>query len=298
MDDFPRTFDKELREGRRAYLTAAASRAEEALSDDSGYRLMVTGSLSRGQVHPWSDLDLVLVLRDGMDAAMDNEARSDLRRRIIDAVDMYEADIVFDDEVVEGLRKGMLGSLVEVADIPALADLPDVSVALARIHVSMHYALEASESIMADYRKSEDELRRILSDYDRLSSSHAMDPLRRKAFLWMKKLAVFADGGRSPWLDDSDDDEALDRLLARLSSPCSSTDGAKSLLSQSATAALRWLLVDAYDFTFAQGDEGSPPMDTYVEIRDAISDLRREMEAMVPGVPTHGIDGSGFSFSP
>jgi len=288
MDECPRTYDHVLREERRLLLRDAALRAAKAVEEDSPFRLMVTGSLSRGQVHPWSDLDVVLIpTRDG--GGGENEIlRMETRRRVSDAMDMHDADVVYADEVFDGLKKGMMGSLLPVEDIPSLRDLPDVSVVLARIHVSIGFALEASDRIMADYAASEEKLREIMPDFDRMSCSHAMDPIRRKASLWMKKLAVHADGGRSRWLDDPDDDEALDRLLERLSSPGSAPDGCSSLLEAPAAGSLRYLLVDAYDFLFRRS-ETECPKELFASIRDAVSQLGRDLEAMAPGVPTHGL---------
>jgi len=286
MDDHPRTYDRLLREARRLVLREAALSAAAAVPEKSGYRIMVTGSLSRGQIHPWSDLDLVLVPTQIM-TEPDEELRRDLRSRVRDSHDIYDADVVFHDEIFDGLKRGMLGSLILPSGIPELSELPPASVALARVHVSIGYALDQSALIMEEYDRAEAKLRPVVSDFDRMASSNAMDPLRRKASLWMKKLAVFPDGGRSPWLDDWDDEEALDRLLQRLAMPGTAPDGDAALLDAPAAGALRYLLVDAYDFVVRRSESHDPLRD-YGSVRDAMERLRRDLEAMVPGVPTHG----------
>ncbi|NTF17558.1 hypothetical protein G6L37_04045 [Agrobacterium rubi] len=287
MDDIRRTFDPVLREERRLLLWEAALRAEAAVPASAACRVMVTGSASRGQVHPWSDLDLVLTpTRTGNEIGSDE--RGELRRSVLDAADLSNTDVVFHDEIFDGLKRGMLGSLRLPADMPMLSDLPGASVALARVHVSIHYALQASASIMREYSQSEDKLRDIMSDFDRMSCSHAMSPLRSKAALWTRKLAVFVDGGRSPWLDDWDDEDALDRLLARLSAPGSAPDSVSSVIDASAAGSLRYLLVEAYDFVFGRS-ESEEPQAEYESVRDAVATLGSRLEAMVRGVPTHGL---------
>jgi UTP:GlnB (protein PII) uridylyltransferase len=59
MNKIFRTWDTALRERRRSTLIQAAE-AAHAAAVDSSFDLLVTGSLARGQVHPWSDLDLIL----------------------------------------------------------------------------------------------------------------------------------------------------------------------------------------------------------------------------------------------
>lgn len=290
MEDACRTFDTEMRERRRQYLAAAAASAGSFLSGRSQYRVMVSGSLSRGQVHPWSDLDLVLI---GPDAADSEDGRADLRHHLLRHLDMDMdgIDVVFPDEIAPGLAKGMLGSLVAPGSIPELGRLPDPMIALARVHVSVGYALKSSEKILEEYFASEKKLRAVLSDFDSMVYSHAMDPLRRKALLWLQKLAVFIDGGRSEWLDDRYDEDALDRLLARLASSHHEPFARDAVIDTAAAGALRYLLVDAYDFVVRRRLAVSPK-DEYEPVVDAIRDMARKMADLAARVETHGLSAS------
>lgn len=283
MEDHCRTFDVELREARRLLLKEKAEAAAAFVSERGGYEVLVSGSLSRGMVHPWSDLDLVL------SATSESSAdRSDLRYDLYRHLNIDDVDVVFVDEIVPGLAKGMLGSLVTPQNIPPLAALPDPKIALARVHVSIGFALRASESILEEYAEAEHELRGKISDYDSMVYSHAMDPLRRKATLWMQKLAVFLDGGRSEWLDDRYDEDALDRLLSRLASPASEPFERKAVIDAAGAGALRYLLVDAYDFVVRRRRAESP-RDEYLSVVEAIREMAERMEAMSPGIETHGL---------
>jgi predicted nucleotidyltransferase len=275
----------ELREARRLYLKGK-SEAAAAFVSERGCEVFVSGSLSRGMVHPWSDLDLILSEPEG-----DNADRSDLRYDLIRHLDMDGVDVVFTDEIVPGLAKGMLGSLVSPADIPPLASLPDPKIALARVHVSISFALKASEAILEEYTAAEHELRDKISDYDSMIYSHAMDPLRRKATLWTQKLAVFLDGGRSEWLDDRYEEDALDRLLSRLASPESVPFEREPVIDAAGAGALRYLLVDAYDFVVRRRRAESP-MDEYGSVVEAIRDMAAKIEAKSHGVETHGLTSS------
>ncbi|MNU43636.1 hypothetical protein D3C71_324260 [compost metagenome] len=283
MEDHCRTFDVELREARRLLLKEKAEAAAAFVSERGGYEVLVSGSLSRGMVHPWSDLDLVLSA-----TSESSGDRSDLRYDLYRHLNIDDVDVVFVDEIVPGLAKGMLGSLVTPQNIPPLAALPDPKIALARVHVSIGFALRASESILEEYAEAEHELRGKISDYDSMVYSHAMDPLRRKATLWMQKLAVFLDGGRSEWLDDRYDEDALDRLLSRLASPASEPFEREAVIDAAGAGALRYLLVDAYDFVVRRRRAESP-RDEYLSVVEAIREMAERMEAMSPGIETHGL---------
>lgn len=283
MEDQCRTFDTELRDARRLLLKEKAQAAAAFVSERGGYEVLVSGSLSRGMVHPWSDLDIVL--SETSESSVD---RSDLRYDLHHHLNIDDADVVFVDEIVPGLAKGMLGSLVTPQNIPPLVALPDPKVALARVHVSIGFALRASESILGEYAKAEHELRGRISDYDSMVYSHAMDPLRRKATLWMQKLAVFLDGGRSEWLDDRYEEDALDRLLSRLASPASEPFEREAVIDAAGAGALRYLMVDAYDFVVRRRRAESP-QDEYASVVEAIRKMAERMEAMSPGIETHGL---------
>jgi predicted nucleotidyltransferase len=285
MEQRCRTFETELREARRLHLRDKAETAAAFVAERGGFEVWVSGSLSRGQVHPWSDLDLVL-----SESGPSAEDRSGLRYDLLRHLDMDGVDVVFEDEIFPGLAKGMLGSLVRADEVPPLSELPDPRVALARVHVSIGYALKSSEQILVEYAASEQKLRGVIDDYDSMVFSHAMDPLSRKAPLWVQKLAVFMDAGRAEWLDDRFDEEALDRLLARLSTPQSGSFGRDTVIDAEAAGALRYLVIDAYDFVVRRRRADSP-RDEYGSVVEAIRSLSKKLEAMVPGVETHGLTG-------
>jgi hypothetical protein len=99
---------------------------------------------------------------------------------------------------------------------------------------------------------------------------------------------VFLDGGRSEWLDDWADEDALDRLLVRLAIPGSAPDGVSSVLDPSSAAALRYLLVDAYDFVVRRRTADSPK-DEYQSVFDAVKGMEAKLAGMTSGVETHGL---------
>lgn len=283
MEDHCRTFDTDLREARRLLLKEKAEAAAAFVLERGGYEVFVSGSLSRGMVHPWSDLDLIL------SATSESSAdRSDLRHDLYRHLNIDDVDVVFVDEIVPGLAKGMLGSLVTPQGIPPLADLPDPAIALARVHVSIGFALRASASILEEYAEAEHELRNKISDYDSMVYSHAMDPLRRKAVLWTQKLAVSLDSGRSEWLDDRYDEDGLDRLLSRLASPAREPFEREAIIDAAGAGALRYLLVDAYDFVVRRRCAESP-RDEYLSVVEAIGEMAERMEMMSQGIETHGL---------
>lgn len=298
-DETLRTYDPALRAERARRLQDAALRASSALGDDWGFELMVSGSLSRGQVHPWSDLDLVL-RPSGYLEVDDLDPRFRRIKREVDglirqAVGDIATDIVFEDEIVDGLRKGMLGSLVHPSAIPGLSALPCPSITIARLHVSIRYALMASAAIEDSYRRLEDGMAGSMRFFNRMVSLQALDPLRSKSELWVKKLAVFADFGRSHWLDDRADMDALHALLERLCLPGTSPDGISPILDKKAAAALEYLASDPFDLMLRSEARNSTSASKGV--RASIEALGRRLEAMVPGVETHGLE-EGTSFSP
>lgn len=288
MEDLLRTFDLSMRLARQERLRKWATAADALLVDrGGGYRAMVSGSLSRGQVHPWSDLDLVL---EETESITEDQiiARNELRYDLYARLDTDAVDVVFIDEIFPGLAKGMLGSLVRPEDIPPLTDLPDPTVALARVRVSIGYALAASDEILAEYLRNAEKLRAVMSDFESAAYSNAMDPLRRKAQFWARKLAVFVDGGRSEWLDDWDDEDALDRLLERLATPGSAPDGTSSVIDKSAAGALRYLLVDAYDFVVRRRSSETPEVE-FRSVADAIREMGDGFLRLAPEAETHGL---------
>lgn len=235
-----RTWDRGLRAARHARLSASALAAAQAASE-SGCSLMVTGSLSRGEVHPWSDLDLVLVGQDP-----EAEPDSGLSWKIKWAsglADEDAVDVMSENQIIEPLRKGILGSLVPVGAIPDLGDLPDPELALPRAAVSIETAISQIEAArLADGRfldqLKDDSLKPLVV---RSSLSRARDQLAYRTQVSLKRLAVFQDGGRSEWLDSHDDDD-LPAMLERLAAPAGEPFERAAALTAEAADVIPWLL--------------------------------------------------------
>lgn len=273
-----RTYDTEFREARRVELSNAALAASEAVSGDRGMDILVTGSLSRGQVHHWSDLDLVVV-RNGVQPDRDRDRV--LREAVYDAVGHLECDVVFEEHVPDPLRRGMMGSLVAPSDLPGLAPLPAIETVYARLDMSLFYALRETEELADAYG-------RIAANGSgrphRLVRDGALRALSAKTDFWLKKLAVFVDGGQSPWLDDGDRGDLAD-LLLRLSKPSDEPFARPAVVSLAGARTL-------YSLSVARSDPFSEDVDL-PNPRKAIYDLERQRRLwkdLACGATTDGLD--------
>lgn len=245
-----RTYDLDLREARRLLLRDAAERVAEAV-DGSGFEAWVTGSLSRGQVHPWSDLDIVLI-RTNPDAVEDYG----LEVTGIRAAGEVPADVVFEKDVYEPLQKGMLGSLVRPGDVPPLADLPDPGLAPIRAAFSIETILARIEKENAEIaalaeREGDKSMLELLK---RTRASRSYRALAHRMETSLKRLAVFHDGGRSKWLDDGTDMQALEGLLDRLREPAETPFPRPAVMTEDAAEAARWLLDEEQDPDWHRGE--------------------------------------------
>lgn len=245
-----RTWDRNLREERRTTLARNARTISDAM-EGTPFMVAVTGSLSRGQVHPWSDLDLLMQRRDG-DDEIGEEGRA-LRSKIVLWADFHDFDLVPLEDVPAALFEGMIGSAVAIDDIPDLCELPDTRLAIARTAMSMRFALQMSRDI--DDGRLDDEMSAASSEIDRLRAFSAMRPLMSKAGLWAKRLLVFQDGGRSAWLDDHDDEDALEEALSRLARPAAEPLERPAILTHDAAETLAFLLSDASVYGYAEDED-------------------------------------------
>jgi hypothetical protein len=139
-----RTWDDDLREARRLLLLERVRIVSDAVAG-TPFAVAVTGSLARGQVHPWSDLDLLMFRRDGGEEF--GEDGLNLRAAILFGGGFSDLDLVPVQQVPPALAEGMLGSAVAVDDIPDLADLPDPRLSITRTAMSMRFALRHSRSV-------------------------------------------------------------------------------------------------------------------------------------------------------
>lgn len=268
-----RTWDEELREERRMLLLARARSVEARLSG-TPFSVSVTGSLSRGQVHPWSDLDLLMYRRDGGD--LGEEGRR-LRAEIVFGVEFQEFDLVPVEDVPPALERGMFGSAVAVEDVPALEGLPEPRLAIARTAMSIGFALEQCRA-----------MDRGMADGSELRKYAAMSALRdlySKAGLWLKRLLVFQDGGRSAWLDDHEEEGALRAALERLAGPADEPFPRPAVLDRGQASTLAFLALEAPDFGYADEDVVS----AFRECRDTLDGLVRDLHEMVTDRSTHGL---------
>lgn len=235
-----RTQDLDLREARRLRLLSAARTASDAVPSDKG-EILVTGSLARGQVHPWSDLDLILKLDEP-------EKDYGLRHDVIVAVEesgFHDFDLIMEDQIIPQMAKGLLGGAVPVAAIPILASLPDADLAPLRaaqsLEITCEKVRETMEELTARSASGEDteEIRSILLSY---VPQMSRDRLREKAGLALKRLAAFQDGGQSSFLDGDRSEGAVQELLDRLAQPADEPMDRPAMLTPEALPSVLWLM--------------------------------------------------------
>lgn len=275
-----RTYDPVLRSLRREHLLGMAVAAADVLGPLSRYDVLVSGSLSRGQIHPWSDLDLVLELKKGRRRSVRDNAIPDAVHQVVGYDDI---DIVFAHEVFPEMVRGLLGSLVPPDGIPDLSPLPDPSLAIARTSVSIRYAVENSRRVLENLSQYPDASKARFGNFELIAYGGAMRPLYHKAPLWLKKMAVFLDDGRSAWLDDHGDIGALETLLERLSD--------SQVIDTGAAATLRYLLVEAYGFMYHEQVKVSYK-DDFISVVDAVEEMGLALSRLAPLVETHGLSAS------
>lgn len=276
-----RTWNDDLREARRLLLLERARIVDAAVSG-TPFAVSVTGSLSRGQVHPWSDLDLLMHRRDG-DGELGEEGRR-LRSDIIFGVDFHDMDLVPVEHVPAALAQGMLGSAVAVDDVPELSDLPDPRLAITRTAMSMSFALEQSRR--SDGGRLDEEYVGEPSERDRLAAFVAMRDLYSKAGLWAKRLLVFQDGGQSAWLDDPDEEDSLEEALWRLARPSEEPFERPALFDDDDAHTLGFLVLGASDFGYGEREDVVAALRTLRGNLDLLVDDLYDLEA---DRSTHGL---------
>lgn len=219
-----RTYDNSLRQARYDYLVAAAERGAEFVKG-SGFDLKVTGSLSRGQVHPWSDLDLLLVRTDP-EAVMSWDLSYGAEKAAQGNDHSNLIDVMFEEDLVGGLKVGILGSAVPISRLPSLGELPMKELSLPRCAMSLSFVIKAvlrdkqtTKSLIAERElspeKDEHTIRTLWKSHQSISLNRLLD----KAELALKRLAVFYDGGRSSFLDGDRSQETIVDLVTCLSKP-------------------------------------------------------------------------------
>jgi len=261
MDAIFRTWDLSLREGRRSVLLQAAQ-AADAVAAGSPFDLLVVGSLARGQVHPWSDLDLILKAKDPV-----TKPDHLLRSRVEAATDLSDADVLLEEDIVGSMRENMLRDAVPVSLVAPLSDLPDPSEMIPRCAFAMEF-LVANISRELDRGvewRAKVEEPRVGQTILEGAVDIARDSLRERSRVSVKRLAVFHDGGRSAWLDDYDDEEALRAMLDRLARPASEPFERDAVIVPEVIETLCWGL---------RWDEGDNIFDrdvdlTFSRLRDA-----------------------------
>jgi hypothetical protein len=276
-----RTWDDDLREARRLLLIDRARIVSDAVAG-TPFAVAVTGSLSRGQVHPWSDLDLLMFRRVG-EEKLGEEGRK-LRADILFGVDFHDLDLVPMEHVPPALAEGMLGSAVAVDDVPDLDELPDPRLSITRTAMSMRFALEQSRSV--DLGRLDKNRRGRPSETDRLIAFAAFRDLYAKAGLWAKRLLVFQDGGRSAWLDDHDEEDALEEALIRLASPAEAPFQRPAVFDEDDAHTLGFLVLGASDYGYEEGQN----------VVKALRNTRWNLDQLVEGLyalemdhSTHGL---------
>lgn len=231
MTNSGRTHDASLRRARRDKLVAAA-RAGAASLDGTGVDVLVTGSLARGQTHPWSDLDLLLRSRDGRyDRAYEMSLKV---LRAVEGTGLWEVDVVPEESVQPALIPGMIGGARSVYDIPELAELPDPDLAQLRAAQSLEFACSRARKMLEEVRNMPDS-GEILR---RATPAVILTQLSYKAALAVKRLAVFQDDGRSAFLDGDRSEPVVQELLDRLSDPFERP----AMLTEDVKSPLLWLL--------------------------------------------------------
>jgi len=272
-----RTSDADLRQARYDKLVKAAKIAN-VMAVEAGIDLRVTGSLSRGETHPWSDLDLVAIMPD--EKNKNDRAPFFQIMQAIENSGIMEYDVIPSYTIFEPLKPALLHSAILISAIPPISELPNPDLALTRGSQSLALALEVVRGNMIH---SEEAAQRYPDTADDIKESYrdmALSILRTKAELALRRLAVFQDGGRSPWLDGSVNPNDLTELIDRLSI---ARDDHPTLIPD--PAYLLQILTYDYDTTYSQ------------EVFDRLIGFVKEwvdvMRAATPLEDTSGLVASG-----
>lgn len=281
MTSWNRTNDVGLRRARHDKLVTAA-RAGAAAVEGTRFEILVTGSVARGQTHPWSDLDLLLRSRDGS-----YERSSDIVLKVLNVVfgaGISEVDIVPEDTVQPELVPGTIGGARSVHDIPPLADLPDPDLAPLRAAQSLEIACTRARNMIEEARTMPESTDiKVQEIIRRTTPQMVRTQLSYKAALAIKRLAVFQDGGRSAFLDGDKSEEALIDLLDRLAEPADEPFERPAMLTEAVKRPLLWLL--------AGDDLDTAEIDAEVddEALDALEGWIFHLRSTTDRTDTHGL---------
>jgi hypothetical protein len=170
--------------------------------------LLISGSASRGEVHPWSDLDMLLVRPPTVEIPEEVYAWS-----VEDAAGIDDVTVLLHNEVFKPMRPGLVGRARSLSEVPRMVmPLPDPSIALDRVAFSIRMLPDE----FAEERSRIDMFYKASGSY---ALGRFMGRVARRCTTAMTRLAVFHDGGSSTWLDDRSDEKALSELLGRLAEP-------------------------------------------------------------------------------
>ena len=208
-----RSWEDDLRQARLEIVLAAAERANAVVAKH-GAELLVTGSAARGEVHPWSDLDLIVRLPESAE-------RPNWLWSVEDAAGLGDAvTVLTEDEIIPPLRPGLIGGARQLDKVERqLVPLPDPAVAEDRVRTALGIVRPAiAQDRLAALQIADTDN----ADSSRLSPWILLHSARRagyRAAVSLKRLAVYHDGGRSNWLDDATDVASLRDLVDRLAMP-------------------------------------------------------------------------------
>jgi hypothetical protein len=235
-----RTWDEALRQRRFDLLRGAAQRAAAA-AIKAGLSLRVTGSVSRGEVHPWSDLDLVLKKEGVAEEGIWSKWHD-----VIDATGLGDGvDAPFEDEIFAPLLPGLVGRARQIEEMPvALAPLPDPSVALRTAAIGVIVVVKRFDLEEAKLPGMLTKLGNHSEWYVKRHASRMLDMMEARIETAVKRLAAYHDGGQSAWLDDHGDRDALRSMLERLSSATDAPFQRPALIHQGGAADVHALLTD------------------------------------------------------
>jgi hypothetical protein len=179
---------------------------------------------------------------------------------------------LFEDEIIPPLKDAMLRAAVPVSLVSPLSTLPDPSQMIPRCAFAMEAlagSIDEEINLVEKAMNTDEKPHRKLV----LASTAGMlkRRLRHRATTSVKRLAVFHDGGQSPWLDDHDDAPALKHMLERLALPASQPFERPSVVVPEVVEPLCWGLS-------GDDDDDQPALDI-----DHLVGRLRETSAAIAG---------------
>jgi hypothetical protein len=124
--------------------------------------------------------------------------------------------VLTEDQIFEAMKASMIGGGKAVDDVPRrIAPLPPAAVAVERALFSMNL-------LVSEFGDAAEDVKAVSEDspafkvVKRSTTRMMLRKCQRRMNTALKRLAVYLDEGRSAWLDDPYDRDALVRLLDRL----------------------------------------------------------------------------------